>query len=263
MPLIPPANDVYTGWDFPWARSATLLQYFENQATLQAAISGEYTQAALGIPEALFDSNGIFVGDPYVWDGGTPNQYFKGYYTGNAPGGWASWANVDIADDDLYSPETRVNVPGFYSPYHYSLRRFTSYVDLDLTCYSLDTAYLASDYPVDQFGRYVFPLNDSIFVFVNGQLVYWASTDVIGNGNVAQNRSSFLGVPGEILLRSNPISEYPFTDGWYLVLGGTDRIANIAPYFHNGKNVIDVIADDYYEGGGMSRFKLLFTTNPN
>jgi hypothetical protein len=262
IPLVPPADGVFTGWDFPWARSSTLLQYFENTAMLQAALSSAYTQAALGISESLFPGNGILIGDNYVWDGGTPNQYYTGYYTGSAPGGWASWANVEIANDSLYSPETRVNTPGVYSPYHYSLRRFTAYADLDLSCYSVDTAYLVSDYPRDALGRYVFPLDDSIFVFVNGRLVYWASTDVIGNGNVAQNRSSFMGVPGQILLRENPVTLYPFSDGWYLTLGGTDQIANIAPYFRNGKNVIDVIADDYYQGGGMSRFDLVLSVTP-
>ncbi|MDR1117021.1 MAG: hypothetical protein LBL09_02090 [Oscillospiraceae bacterium] len=268
IPIQVPPDGVFRGWNYPWARDSTLIEYFENTEMLQAAISGEYTQEALGIPESLFSEAGWLVGDNFVWDGGTPNQFFSGYFSGEVPGGWASWENVEIADDSLYSPETRVDIPGVYTPYHYSLRRFTSYLDVDFSCYDVNSAFLVSAFPSGVADEFVFPLNDSIFVFVNGQLAYWASTDVIGGGNIAQNRLYFYGVRGMTLTKEYPDDNPPpdarflFTGGWYLTLGGSQQIANIAPFLRNGKNVIDVIADDYYFGGGMSRINVLFDTTP-
>jgi len=261
--IVPPgATDVpFQGWNFGWVRDNTLLQYYENEEMYEAALSGEYTRAVFGINETLNTARPARIGLPYVWDGGYPNQFFTGYYSDPIPGGWASWQAFFVRDA-LLSPETAVDVPGRYYPqYRYSLRRFTSYLDVDLSCYDIDSAFLVSQFPSGSPGEFIFPLNDSIFVFVNGVLAYWTSTDLIGSGNVAQDRSTFLGRPGIFMNRNIP--RFPFTDGWYLTLGGDRNIANIAPYLRDGKNVIDVIMDDYFEGGGMSRIDIEFTTTPD
>jgi hypothetical protein len=159
-------------------------------------------------------------------------------------------------------------VEGGYTPYHYSLRRFTAYLDVDLSSYTVDSAYLVSQFPSDEEGMFIFPLNDSIFVFVNGQLAYWTSTDLIGGGNFPEHRLYFYGQQGDYMTKEYPDDSPPpdarfvFTDGWYLTLGGTQRIADIAPYLRDGKNVIDVFADDLYFGGGMSRIQADFFTTP-
>lgn len=257
IPEVPEPD--FNGWDFDWVRNHTFMQFFENSEILEAAIQGDYTREALRMNETLFPNNNILVDFTYVWDGGTPHQFFKDYSTEPQPGGWASWQNVNIPNNQLFSPQTREPDPEFYLPFHYSLRRFTSYLDVDLKKYTINSAFLVSAFPSDEERGFVFPLNDSIFVFVNGLLVYWTSTDLIGSGNVAQNRLFFNGLRG-IYMDRNP--RFDFTDFWYLRLGGENKIADIAPYLKNGKNVIDVIADDYFEGGGMSRIKIDFDTTP-
>jgi len=260
--IVPPGvTDVpFEGWNFNWARNHTLIQYYENEEMYDAAVSGEFTRAVFGTDESLNEKRNPEIGFPFVWDGGFPNQFFTGYSTAPEPGGWASW-NAFFVRDSLLSPETREDIPGrYYAQFRYSLRRFTSYLEVDLSCYSVDSAFLVSRFPTNEPDEFVFPLNDSIFVFVNGVLAYWTSTDLIGSGNVAQNRSTFEGIHGIFMNRN--IQRFPFTDGWYLTLGGSRNIANIAPYLRNGKNVIDVIADDYFEGGGMSGIDIEFTTTP-
>jgi len=267
IPNIVPTDGVFTGWDFLWARSNTLMQYFENEEILAAAISSAYTQEVLGISEMLFNASDRIVDETFVWDGGSGHQFFTGYFDGAVTGGWASWANLEVPDE-LFSPQTQLPVEGGYTPYHYSLRRFTAYLDVDFSSYTVDSAFLVSQFPSDIPDEFVFPLNDSIFVFVNGTLAYWTSTDLIGSGNIAQNRLYFDGMEGTFMIKEYEGSEPPpgaqfaFTDGWYLTLGGTQRIADIAPFLRNGRNVIDVIADDYYFGGGMSRINTEFSITP-
>jgi len=256
--IVPPgAQDVpFEGWNFPWARDNTLIQYYENEEMHDAAVSGEFTRAVFGTDETINEARFPSVGFPYVWDGGFPNQFFRGYSSAPEPGGWASWVAYFVRDA-LLSPETIVDIPGRYYPqYRYSLRRFTSYLEVDLECYDIESAFLVSEFPSNAPDEFIFPLNDSIFVFVNGTLAYWTSTDLIGSGNVAQDRSTFQGIPGIFMNRDIP--RFPFTDGWYLTLGGSRNIANIAPYLRNGKNIIDVITDDYFEGGGMSKIDIAF-----
>jgi hypothetical protein len=260
--MVPPGvqNVEFEGWNFDWVRDHTLIQYYENEEMYEAALAGEFTRAVFGTGEVINTERNPRVGYPYVWDGGEPNQFFTGYYSNPVPGGWASWQAYYVRDA-LLSPETAVNIPGRYYPnYRYSLRRFTSYLEVDLSCYNIESAFLTSVFPANP-GEFVFPLNDSIFVFINGVLAYWTSTDLIGSGNIAQNRSTFEGVPGIFMNRNLPL--FPFTDGWYLTLGGSRNIANIAPFLRDGKNVIDVIMDDYFEGGGMSRIDVEFNLTPD
>jgi hypothetical protein len=256
--IVPPGaqNVPFEGWNFDWVRDNTLIQYYENEEMRRAAHSGEFTRAVFGTDEVINEAREDEVGFPFVWDGGYPSQFFTGYSTASEPGGWASWQAYFVRDS-LLSPETIVDIPGrYYQEYRYSLRRFTSYLEVDLDCYDIESAFLVSEFPTEVPDEFIFPLNDSIFVFVNGVLAYWTSTDLIGSGNIAQNRSTFEGIPGIFMDRN--LARFPFTDGWYLTLGGSRNIANIAPYLRNGKNVIDVITDDYFEGGGMSRIDIAF-----
>jgi len=260
--IIPPGtiNVPFEGWNFNWARDNTLIQYYENEEMFELAQSGEFTRDIFGTGESINFERNPSINESYVWDGGFPNQFFTDYDDNPIIGGWASWRAFFVRDD-LLSPETRVDIPGRYYPqFRYSLRRFTSYLEVDLDCYNVDNAFLVSQFESNFADEFIFPLNDSIFVFVNGVLAYWTSTDLIANNNVAANRSSFLGLDGIVMDRSIPC--FPFTDGWFLTLGGNRNIANIAPFLRNGKNIIDVITDDYFEGGGMSRINVVFETSP-
>jgi hypothetical protein len=254
IPNNPPPNGEFNGWHFEWARNNTLIEYFENERMKDAALSGAYTREVFGLAEPL-DPQGTIIAPDYVWDGGTPHQFYTGYYSGEAPGGWASWQNPDVPDD-LLSPETRVDTPGVYSGWHYSLRRFTSYIDI--TCHvNIDYAYLHSMYPPFEDGQYAFPLNDSIFVFVNGRLAFWSSTDILGSETTKPIRSNFYDVSGSHIY-NNP--EFVMTDGWYIPIAGPDARGNIAPLLREGKNIIDVITDDFYHGGGMADLSLQIET---
>jgi hypothetical protein len=251
IPNQAPPDGVFNGWHFEWAREFTPIQYFENDRIRQAAMSGEYTKEIFGLPESIYDRN-LTTGFDYVWDGGSGHQFYTGYYDGDAPGGWASWGDPDIPTN-LYSPETMVDTPGVYGPFHYSLRRFTAYVNI--TCLkNIKQAYLESQYPPEPNGDYAFPLNDSAFVFVNGKLAYWSSTDISGSQTTNPIRHTFYNVVGTPMPQD---MRYVFTDGWYLPIAGHNHLGNIDPLLREGKNVIDIIADDFYSGGGMSRLKLV------
>jgi hypothetical protein len=251
IPINPPADGVYNGWHFEWVRYNTLIEYYENERIKQAAESGEFSLEVLGLPENEFPL-GTYVAPEYVWDGGEPNQFFTGYSTEDAPGGWASWNNVAVPDE-LYSPETRENTPGVYGSWHYSLRRFTSYFTVN--CHvNIDYAYLESSYPPDEGGEYRFPLNDSVFIFVNGKLAFWSSTDINGSETTPPSRRVFYNVQGSPLKDDDVVV---ITDGWYIPIAGPEHRGDIAPLLREGKNVIDVIADDFYVGGGMSDLRLV------
>jgi hypothetical protein len=254
IPLAAPADGEFEGWHFEWARQNTLIEWFENARVEEAALSGSFTREIFGLAEPMYPG-GVAVNFDEVWDGGTAEQHFDGYTTEAVAGGWASWQHVNVPDA-LMSPETRDNTPGVYSPWHYSLRRFTCY--FTVTCpQNIAHAYLESQFPPDEVGDYKFPLNDSAFVFVNGKLVFWSSTDILGSQTTLPIRTNFYGVHGE------PLGEDPnlrITDGWYMPVAGPEHFGNIAPYLREGKNIVDVITDDFYWGGGMAKLDLIIET---
>ena len=84
------------------------------------------------------------------------------------------------------------------------------------------------------------PINDNIYVFVNGELLFWGGTS-------ADHIGTYNGMSGNQAIRSEngkPLE----TDGWYIP-GTFPSITNL----RKGENVIEVFTEDYEYFGGMSK----------
>ena len=119
---------------------------------------------------------------------------------------------------------------------------------------------LASEDELGKMG-YLFPINDNIFVFINEQLAFWGGTDMTAGENQygALNRITFMGKQG-IKVRNgiNGMLQnvYPHTDGWCIDLEDNAESVNIKSLLYPGFNRIDIITDEYWEGGGMNQLQL-------
>ena len=229
-------------WDYESAFKNTPIKYFEdenvrNVANNRVAGGGEYT---VELSQQL-------VGMPHIWDNGT---YFPLYkeQNGDAPYSWASWEHHGISGNVADKGE-------------YSIRRFTAYTNFSASELSAAQSVILA--PNDELGNmsYLFPINDNVFVFVNGQMVFWGGTDVTAGNNQygALNRTNFGGMDG-IQVRNgvNGVFKdiYPHTDGWCIDLETNADALNIKPFLTDGFNRIDIITDEYWEGGGMNQLNL-------
>ena len=238
-------KDVVSGkdaWNFDEAFRNTPIKYFENEdvrtkANQKVADGSEYATPA---GEQL-------VGIRHIWDNG---NYFDKYKIQNADVSydWASWSHHGISGDTTNKGQ-------------YSIRRFAAYVEYSQAQLdALQNVFLA---PKDELGNrsYLFPINDNAFVFINGTLVYWGGTDIVSGDNQfgALNRTAFMNKNG-IKVRSgvNDVFKtvYPHTDGWCIDLEENKDAVNIKSLLTSGFNRIDIITDEYWEGGGMNRLYL-------
>lgn len=229
-------------WTYEEAFAATPLRYFENEDVRSVA----NTKSAAGT-EITDSADEQLVGLEHIWDRGS---YFDTYKTqnGDAPYGWASWKHWGISGN--------VKDKG-----QYSIRRFSTYFEMNKSSLQgLKSCLLA---PEDELGNvsYLFPVNDNIFVFVNGRLAFWGGTDVIAGKNQyeALNRTYFMGMEG-IKVRNgiNSVFKnvYPHTDGWCIDLDENRADVDIKSFLVEGFNRVDIFVDDYWEGGGMNQVKL-------
>lgn len=245
--FVKPITNSEDAWNFSDVFSKTPAKYFESESIKSEAIE----LSELGEEYIVNDTEQI-VGTDSVWDEG---DYFSKYKTenGNMSYAWASWKHWGKPDS--------IEVKG-----EYSIRRFSTYVNL--TPSKLDSSDSIILAPNDELGNfsYLFPINDNVFVFVNGELAFWGGTDVAAGGNQygALNRNRFMGRNG-ITVRNgvNALLKgtYPHTDGWCIDLEENKDDINIKPLLNPGFNRIDIIADDYWEGGGMNRLNLYLTKN--
>ena len=229
-------------WNYETAFKNTPIKYFQDEtvrsvANGRVASGGEYT-----VPSGV-----QLVGMEHIWDAG---EYFPLYKQQNngAAYAWASWEH--------HGESGSVEEKG-----EYSIRRFSAYIDLTASELSAAKSVLLA--PADELGNmsYLFPINDNAFVFVNGQLVFWGGTDVVAGNNQfgALNRTAFGGKEG-IKVRSgvNDVFKnvYPHTDGWCIDLESNAAALNLKPHLTAGFNRIDIITDEYWEGGGMNKLNL-------
>ena len=233
-------------WTYSDAFSKTPIKYFENEsvrgtANTKASQGAEFTKP---FGEQL-------VGIEHIWDAGTYFGTYKDTFMHRA-NDWASWLHTGESGNTENKGE-------------YSIRRFSAYIDIPESQFSvISTANLA---PVDELNQmsYLFPVNDNVFVFVNGTLAYWGGTDIVAGGNQygALNRTEFMGKAG-IPVRNgvNGVFKdmYPFTDGWCIDLEANSAEVNIKSLLKPGFNRIDIFTDEYWEGGGMNRVDLFFGT---
>ena len=229
-------------WDFDQAFANTPLKYFENEDVRKKANEkvAEKTEVATPSGEQL-------VGIKHIWDNGT---YFDKYKIQNADVNydWASWSHHGISGDTVNKGQ-------------YSIRRFAAYVEYSQA--QLDGSggvYLA---PKDELGNrsYLFPVNDNAFIFVNGKLAYWGGTDTVDGNNQygALNRVKFEDKNGiKVTSGVNDVFKkvYPHTDGWCIDLEVNKSAVNIKSLLKAGFNRIDIVTDEYWEGGGMNRMYL-------
>ena len=229
-------------WSYQEAFDNTPIKYFEDEGVREVANE----KAANGSENTVAEDEQL-VGMPHIWDEG---NYFDVYkkQNGNVPYGWASWKHFGISGQEEDRGE-------------YSIRRFSAYVNFSADALNAATNVLLA--PEDEIGNmsYLFPINDNVFVFVNGQLAYWGGTDVSEGNNQygALNRSTFMNKTG-IKVRNgvNGVfkSIYPHVDGWCIDLEDNSAMVNIKSLLVPGFNRIDIFADEYWEGGGMNQLNL-------
>ncbi len=245
--FVKPITGASDAWIYQNALESTKLEYFSNDETkalanAKAATGNEYVAASQSVDSSL------------IWDNGT---FFSKYkeVNGQVSYDWASWKH--------FGKNHSLSSAG-----EYSVRRFTSYFDLTASNYAnLEQAILA---PQDELGNmnYLFPINDTVFVFVNGVLAFWGGTDIIEGNNVwgALTRQEFMGMNGlKVRNGVNAVLKdtYPHTDGWCIDLEQNAQAINIKDLLQAGENRIDVFADDYWEGGGMNKLDLFVTSQPS
>ena len=229
-------------WSYNEAFNSTPIKYFESLEV--QAVANE--KAAEGTENATIEDEQL-VGMRHIWDNG---NYFDKYKNenGNVTFGWASWKH--------FGESGTIEEKG-----EYSIRRFAAYVDFSAEDLMTATSIMLA--PEDELGNmsYLFPLNDNVFVFVNGKLAFWGGTDVKAGQNQhgALNRTEFMGKEG-IKVRNgvNGVFKdiYPHTDGWCIDLEDNAEAVDIKNLLKPGFNRIDIITDEYWEGGGMNQLSL-------
>ena len=217
-------------WAYGSIFEATPLRYFQSTGAQTAA----NTKAAAG-EESVYAESGQKAGYENVWDCGEnlSGEKSEMYYD------WASWKHYGTGTDS------------------HSIRRFSSYVELDAEqYYSLSDAMLA---PEDELGvmSYLFPVNDNMFVFVNGRLAF-CNADTAAR---AQTEKEYVfGGNNGLLTRSgeNYIFNglFPHTGGRCIDLEKYKDAVNIKSFLKLGENRIDIIFDEYNNGGGMNKLNL-------
>lgn len=165
-----------------------------------------------------------------VWDGGTADQYFTGYYD-LSDISWASWACTQAG-----TPSTTGT----------DLRRFNATFDIPVG-YTVTGGTLGSVNP--GYGD-VIPMNDNIYIFVNDELIFWGGT--ISLDQLDPTRTHFLGMERRPTQPQDQIA-FPETGGWHM--DGTFP-AIPSGLFVEGPNELDVFAEELWAGGGMHELGL-------
>ena len=236
-------------WTYQEVFDGTPIKYFENEEV--RAVANE--KAAQGT-ENTTSAGQQLVGIKHIWDDGT---YFDKYKAenGNVGFDWASWIHFGQSGTTQDKGE-------------YSIRRFAAYFDFSAEDLANASSIMLA--PEDELGNmsYLFPINDNAFVFVNGQLAFWGGTDVVAGQNQygALNRTTFMGKEG-ISVRDgvNGVFKhlYPHTDGWCIDLETNAKAVNIKSLLKPGFNRIDIVTDEYWEGGGMNKLSLFIDGQKN
>ena len=245
-------------WTLSEMIEKTPIQYFETQDLYKEAIkasliSNIYNRSSnilekISQREKIIGNNAI----DYIWDGATENFFARtadnkpvypyGVY-GNNGLRFATWLNTNYYAN---------NPTAEY--YSMSYRRFTTYLN-DINQYkNIESISLAC---VDENGDKSnnLPLNDAIYLFVNGKLAWWASTypySPLYHGSTEKRTM--------ISRDDNTILLYPYVDGWVVNIGEINLIDLMKD--ENGdieeNIVIDIICEDYYDAGGMNKVDLYF-----
>ena len=163
-----------------------------------------------------------------VWDGGTSNQYFTNYST-RSDINWSSW---------------RCTQPGKPSKTGTDLRRFQTTFNIPEGYYITEAA-LGSTNPGYES---VIPMNDNVYVFMNGNLTFWGGTISV----LDPPRTHFLGMERRATQPQNR-TIFPETDGWHMD-GTFPEISN--DLLQNGENRLDVFVEEFWTGGGMHELGL-------
>ena len=228
-----------SSWTYNALMTQTPIRYFETSTVRDKA--NELADSGL---EWVYDKTKHYIGEQHIWDRGNYYNKYKNE-NGDAPYAWASWENFGANEFSKSKME-------------YSMRRFSAYMSFSETELSgLSGAKLA---PKDELGQmsHLMPINDTMFVFVNGQIAYWGGTDIIEGNNQykALNRTDFLGKKGIAVrdgVNSNLKNVYPHTDGWCIDISVNSSVVDIKSLLKPGFNRIDIITDDFFEGGGMNK----------
>ena len=169
-----------------------------------------------------------------------------------------AYSNVgspDVNDFDVRGAET--------------VRRFTAYFEIT----PIEYANHASIFLGDHDGNTIFAGDDSVYIFVNGQPAFRASTngfggvDIVGIDGTGFNAANTLtlsnntqnatttcnqDIAGTACGISQHTSDYAYAAGWHVHTDGSS--VNIKSYIKPGQvNRIDIIAGDYDDGGGFTR----------
>ena len=179
------------------------------------------------------DGFAIDLSDELLWDGGTAYQNYTEYSTRNDIS-WASWKW--IYGNGAKWPEFTKDQEG-----RADLRRFQATFDIP-EGYVITAGKLTSVNPGHED---VLPMNDNIYIFVNGELLFWGGTIL-----AHEPAKTFLGMEGRNPQPQNQ-TIYRETDGWFM-LGSIPEITS----FTDGENVIDIFVEEYWGGGGMHELEL-------
>jgi hypothetical protein len=199
--------------ELTWSRSS------ESTVAVFPGLGAQWTQAeGFAIPTP----------DTFVWDGGESGQYFTGY-SPRSDINWASWACTQ---------------PGRPSSTGTDLRRFNATFNIPAGT-NVTGSTLGS---VNPGFENVIPMNDTIYVFINGQLIFWGGTISVN----APGTTHFLGMERRAT-EPQYKPDFPETDGWYM-----DGTFPPIPsgLFNEGLNQLDVFAEEYWVGGGMHELGL-------
>jgi hypothetical protein len=173
-----------------------------------------------------------------VWDGGTGSQNFTGY-SSRSDVSWASW---DYAATDPRG--------GDYNGTS-DLRRFNATFTLSAeVAASITSATLKMP---DYVTADVIPINDNVYIFLNGELAFWGGTrdhEAAGDLTTFQGMD---GTPGIWISDPGLQGVLDITDGWYIP--GTFPNLDVAD-FTSGTNALDVFTEENQVGGGMAELAL-------
>jgi len=202
--------------ELTWSRS------LESAVAVFPGYGAQWTQGqgfAIPTPDAL------------VWDGGLSGYYIG--YSFRSDISWASWICTQN--------------PSGKSTSGTDLRRFNATFDIPAG-YTVTGGTLGS---VNSGYEDVIPINDNIYIFVNGGLLFWGGTiEVVNPGT-----THFLLMERRDTESQTAQSkkDFPETDGWYM--DGTFP-AIPSGLFVEGPNALDVFAEEFWTGGGMHELGL-------
>lgn len=158
-----------------------------------------------------------------VWDGGTISNGKGGWFSSLSYASWPHAANKDGYVD---------------------LRRFQATFELPAGHEVLEAKVASKNYP-DRI-----PINDNIYVFLNGTLQFWGGT-IMGEPYATYDKV-FQGMPGVAVVGHG--TDGMGTGGWYIPRSNLTSVSPNA--FRTGENVLDVFAEEFRQWGGMNELAL-------